>query len=161
MQDWLNNMSPRERVMVLGCGAFVALAALWAFGIQPLISLSDGLEERVASKRGQLARMQEQAARVATGAGSGDSQSAGATQSLVVIIDRTTRERQLAGYLKRNQPEGTGSVRLRFEGAPFDALVNWIGDIDSRYGLQAGSANFDKAGPGRVNVSLVLSRSGT
>ena len=91
---------------------------------------------------------------------SGATRPVNTNQSLVVIIDRTTREKQLAGYLKRNQPEGAASVRLRFEGAPFDALASWLGELDNTYGLTAGNANFDRAGPGRVNVSLVLTRGG-
>ena len=161
MQDWLNSMSARERSMVLGCGAFIVVAALWAFGLKPLLDSADGLQERVIDKRAQLANLQELAAQVDTSApGLPDRPAAAATQSLVVIIDRTTREKQLAGYLKRNQPEGAASVRLRFEGAPFDALVNWLGELNNSYGLTAGNANFDKAGPGRVNVSLVLTRNG-
>ncbi|MBT8422745.1 MAG: type II secretion system protein M [Gammaproteobacteria bacterium] len=160
MQDWLNSLEPRERLMVIGCGIFVLVAAIWVFGLQPILQQADGLEARVVDKRAQLANLQELAAQVDTSGPAPAGGAATATQSLVVIIDRTTREKQLAGYLKRNQPEGSTSVRLRFEGAPFDALVTWLGDLNSDYGLTASNANFDRAGPGRVNVSLVLTRSG-
>lgn len=160
MQDWLNSMSPRERIMVIGCVVFVSLALLWALGLRPLLNHADGLEERVIGKRAQLAGLQEQAALIdSTRASNGQPATAG-NQSLVVIIDRTTRERQLAGYLKRNQPEGATSVRLRLEGAPFDDLVNWLGDLERLYGLKIANANFDRADIGRVNATLTLSRSG-
>lgn len=161
MQDWLNTMSPRERIMVIGCAAFVALALIWIAGLQPLLKHADGLEERVTDKRAQLASLQEQAALVDPNRQSnGPQPGVAGNQSLVVIIDRTTRERQLAGYLKRNQPEGATSVRLRLEGAPFDDLVHWLGDLDRQYGLKTANANFDRAGIGRVNATLTLTRSG-
>ena len=36
----------------------------------------------------------------------------------IVLVDRSTRERGLSSYLKRNQPEGNGGVRLRLETPP-------------------------------------------
>lgn len=162
IRDWLEQMSPRERTMVIGCGVFVVLALLWALGLQPLLKHSAGLEQRVTDKRAQLANLQELAGQVRAGSDAGVGTAAqGGNQSLVVIIDRTTREKQLAGYLKRNQPEGPGSVRIRIEGAPFDAVVSWLGDLNNGYAMKATSANFDRAGNGRVNASLVLSRAGS
>lgn len=158
--EWLEQMSPRERIMVIGCAVFVVLAALWVFGVQPVLKHSAGLEQRVTDKRAQLANLQELAGQVRLGGGSAPAAVQGGNQSLVVIIDRTTREKQLAGYLKRNQPEGPGSVRIRIEGAPFDAVVAWLGDLNNRYGMKATSANFDRAGTGRVNASIVLGRAG-
>jgi general secretion pathway protein M len=81
--------------------------------------------------------------------------------SLVVVVDRSTRERGLAPYLKRNQPEGPASIRLRLEAAPFDQLLEWLGELEAREGLRATAASFDPAGePGRVNSNLVLARGG-
>jgi general secretion pathway protein M len=79
-------------------------------------------------------------------------------ESVLVLVDRSTRERGLSSYLKRNQPEGTDGVRLRMENAPFDELLLWLSDVQSGQGLAAVSASFDPAGePGRVNANLVLS----
>jgi general secretion pathway protein M len=77
-----------------------------------------------------------------------------------VIIDKTTRQSTLAAYLKTNQPEGDAEVRLRFEDAPFDLLVTWLGEIGQQHGMVTVSANFDATSPGRVNCSLILSRGG-
>ncbi len=159
MQDWFNSLSQRERWMVAGCAAVVVLALVWVLAVQPVLQHAAGLSERVSSKRAQLASLHELAATIQPGGATGPARAA-TNESVVVIIDRTTRERQLAGYLKRNQPEGSG-VRLRLEGAPFDAVVTWLGDLQERYGMQTSSANFDIAGQGRVNASLVISRGAT
>ena len=75
----------------------------------------------------------------------------------VVVIDRSTRERGLGTYLKRNQPEGANGVRLRLENVPFDELTAWLAATQSQHGLTADSASFDPSGePGRVNSNLVL-----
>lgn len=161
MREWYDALSQRERVMVLACGGFIIFALLWSAGVQPLLAGAAAMEERVVTKRAQLANFQELAsqAQAATTTRAGGATTV-TSESIVLIIDRTTRERQLAGYLKRNQPEGTASVRLRLEGAPFDDLVSWLGELKQRYGMTAVNANFDAAGPGRVNCSLVLRRAG-
>ncbi|MEE4184471.1 MAG: type II secretion system protein M [Gammaproteobacteria bacterium] len=159
MRDWFNELSARERLLVLVCAVFVGISVIWVLGVQPLLKTAAGLDERVTTKRAELANYQELAAQLqALPAGpQRNAAQQGRGDSIVVIIDRTTRQRQLASYLKRNQPEGDG-VRLRFEGAPFDALVSWLGELNDNYGMTTINASFDDAGAGRVNCSLVLQR---
>ena len=158
-QAWFAQLAPRERIMVSICAAFSMLAIIWTFIIQPAYSSSTDLENRVTEKQAQLASLQELASQIQPG---GASQSAGiksGSDSIVVIIDRTTRSRQLAQYLKRNQPDGN-NVRLRFESAPFDVLVDWLGELKQNHGMTMVTANFDEAGTGRINCSLVITRAG-
>jgi len=161
LQRWLE-LAPRERILVAVCGAFIVFALVWWLLIQPLYKGSARLAEEVAVKQAQLPNFQELAARAGVGAG-GRTQSASQTSSadsIVVVIDKTTRQSGLAAYLKRNQPEGDAEVRLRFEDAPFDLLITWLGELNQQHGMVTLSANFDAAGPGRVNCSLVLRRAG-
>jgi len=146
--------------MVAVCGAVVVLALIWTMGIQPLYSGSAQLQEDVTSKQAQLANLQELASRVTSTTPVQARARQGSNDSIVVIIDRTTRDRSLANYLKRNQPEGTSGVRLRFEDAPFDPLVEWLGELSQTYGMITVSASFDESGPGRVNCNIVLERPG-
>lgn len=164
IRDWWQQLAPREQMMVAGCAVFIVLAMIWSMVIQPLYTGRTLLAQEVATKQGQLANFQELAGRFApavSGASPAPGNNSGnSNESIVVIIDRTTRNRAIAPYLKRNQPEGTAGVRLRFEGAPFDELVEWLGELSQSYGLVAVTANFDEAGTGRVNCSLVLTRGG-
>jgi general secretion pathway protein M len=158
MAEWWLQLAPRERLLVAICGVFVILALIWSLGIQPLYKGSAKLQEQVASKQSQLANLQELASQVSSGSGDATIRPGRTNESIVVVIDKTTRNSSLANYLKRNQPEGTSSVRLRFENAPFDILVQWLGELNKVYGMTMVSASFDEAGAGRVNCSVVLSR---
>ena len=160
LQRWYE-LAPRERLLVAVCGAFIVFALAWWLLIQPLYKGSARLAEEVAIKQAQLPNFQNMAARA--GSDGGRTQSALQTSSgdsIVVVIDKTTRQSGLATYLKRNQPEGDAEVRLRFEDAPFDLLITWLGELNQQHGMITLSANFDAAGPGRVNCSLVLRRAG-
>ena len=159
--DWWQQLAPRERLMVSVCGVFIVFALFWSMIVQPLYAGSAKLEQQVSSKQSQLANLQELASQVTPASASRGAPAVASGESIVVIIDQTTRNNSLAPYLKRNQPEGDAAVRLRFEGAPFDSLVTWLGNLNSKYGMVTVSANFDEAGQGRVNCSLVLSRAGS
>lgn len=160
IRDWWEQLAQRERLLVTICGAFIVLALIWTLLIQPLYRGSAQLQEGVAAKQAQLANFQELAGRLTPGGQRQAGARQGGGDSIVVVIDRTTRERALANYLKRNQPEGESGVRLRFEDAPFDPLVEWLGELSQAYGMITVSANFDEAGAGRVNCNIVLQRQG-
>jgi len=158
LRQWLDKLAPRERVMVLAAAAFAAFALVYGLGLQPLYTARGRAAAEVEERRGLLRDIEQVARRFGP-------QSAGALpatasgESLVVVIDRSTRERGLGAYLKRNQPEGASGIRLRLENAPFDDLTGWLADLQARHGLAAVSASFDPSGePGRVNSNLVLER---
>ena len=81
-------------------------------------------------------------------------------QSLIVIVDSSLRQRGLTHALQRSQPTPSGTgIRVEFEGAAFDDLMLWLGDIHLQYGLQVESGSFSVASsdsPGRVNSSITL-----
>lgn len=159
VQQWFDKLAPRERWMVMA-GALLALVALiFAVGIRPVYRARAAAAEQLVEQRRLLADIEQVARRF------GPQSAAAATpvsgESVVVLIDRSTRERGLSSYLKRNQPEGNDGVRLRMENAPFDELLLWLSDVQSGQGLAAVSASFDPSGePGRVNANLVLSPTG-
>jgi general secretion pathway protein M len=159
MREWFEQLAPRERIMVSACAAVVVIALIWVLVIQPVLKARVDLVERAASKQTQLVSFQELAAGVNANSGA-NRPAANAGGSIVVIIDKTTRSRQLAQYLKRNQPDGNASVRLRFEGVPFDQLMSLLGELQNSHGMQTSNASFDSVGTGLVNSSLVLTRNG-
>jgi general secretion pathway protein M len=162
VRNWFAGLAPRERWLVLAAAAVAIFAIVFAGGIQPLRAARTRAADEVAARRALLAdiegvagRYGPQVARPAGGAVAG-------ADSLVVVVDRSTRERGLAPYLKRNQPDGPASIRLRIENAPFDLVLEWLGELQAREGLRATAASFDPAGePGRINSNLVLARTGS
>lgn len=157
LQQWFDKLAPRERWMVMAGALFALVALMYAFGIRPIYQARDAAAGRVAEQRQLLGDVEQVARRFGPQSGPvARTQASG--ESVIVLVDRSTRERGLSSYLKRNQPEGTDGVRLRMENAPFDELLLWLSDVQSGQGLAAVSASFDPSGePGRVNANLVLS----
>jgi general secretion pathway protein M len=161
VKEWFLGLSARERMLVAAAAGLTALALIVLLIVRPLFGSAARAQARVVNKQELLAELDQVAARIGpqSTANAGGAQNGG--QSLVVVVDRTTRSRGLSTFLRRNQPDGEQSIRLRFENAPFDQLIEWLGTLQAGHGLTATNATFDSAEePGRINCTLVLARAG-
>ena len=145
-------LAPRERLLLL-VGA-VAAAAILIFGMLiPLDRSVTHAQQRLAKKRADLSWMQSVAPQIAllppAAAANGE--------SLLVIVDRSARESGLASALSGSEPGGPGSLSVRLEKAPFDALVGWLARLAQQNGVSVDSAVIERTGaPGLVNANIVL-----
>lgn len=160
VQAWFAGLAPRERLLVGAAAILAVFAILFSLTFRPLLAARAEAAVNVAEQQSLLADIEQVARRAGPQRGGSQAVPAAAgADSLVVLVDRTTRERGLGAYLKRNQPEGDNAIRLRLENVPFDQLLEWLADAQARHGLGATSASFDPSGEdGRVNSNLVLSR---
>jgi len=145
-------LSRRERRMVAG-GA-IAIAAILIFGVLvPLDRSVTQAQQRLAKKHADLVWMQGVAPEIAASA----PPPAASGESLLVIVDRSARESGLASALAGSEPGGPGSLSVRLEKAPFDALIAWLARLAQQNGVAVDSATIEKAGaPGVVNAAIVL-----
>jgi general secretion pathway protein M len=161
MKEWFEQLEQRERLLVAIAGALVIIALIVLLIIRPISSRTSRGLESVDDKRALLTELEQVAQRVGPQGGSAPLANGTSTDSLVVVVDQTTRSAGLAAYLKRNQPDGADSIRLRFENAPFDTIVTWLAELQVNFSMSATSANIDMAAePGRVNCNFTLARAG-
>ncbi|NNC76612.1 MAG: type II secretion system protein M [Woeseiaceae bacterium] len=161
MKDWFDNLEKREQIIV-GIGAVsAAIILFWAAVWMPLDRKHDNLTRSVANWKTSLTDLQVVAANVQSGpAGGATTPTAGMNDSPVVVVDQTLREQGLNNTVKRQQPSPNG-IRVEFEDVAFDQLIVWLGELNTRYGMdvQAGSMTLSsRAAPGRINASLTLER---
>lgn len=159
LRDWFTSLAPRERWLVTAAGALLLVASVVIGIVRPLQGRAERSDALVAEREALLAELDALAARL--GPQRGGSTAPANQQSLVLLVDRSLRSRGLAEFLVRNQPDGDRQIRLRLERAPFDAVVEWLLELQTRYGLSVLSANIDRTPePGRVICNLVLTRGG-
>jgi general secretion pathway protein M len=148
----LAQVSERERRM-LAVGAVLAVL-IFIFGILlPLDHSVAQTRERLVKKRSDLVWMQSVAPELAAA----PRPPSAAGESLLVIVDRSARESGLAGSLAGSEPGAPGTLSVRLQKAPFDALVAWLARLAQQNGIRVDSAQIDGAGaPGLVNAAVVL-----
>lgn len=163
MKDWLDNLEARERLFVLGGGAFAAVALIYAFLWMPFDRNHAALAQSVDNWERSLAELGPLRSLAASNrSGRGAPAAANALQAPIIVVDQTLRSRGLEQYRRRSQPTTSNGVRVEFEGVAFDELVLWLGDLSGQHNMyvQAGSLSaISQAGPGRINASLTLERS--
>lgn len=158
IRTWWDGLQSRERRM-LGVGSVVVAALLgWALVWYPLTHARVDLDKRVTRQREDLAWMRQASAEArelhAQGT-HGRAERQG--KSLLALADVSARGTGLSGALKRVEPAGGKSVRLNFEVADFDALMNWLDALARDYGVQATDLSVDKVeGLGLVNARATL-----
>jgi len=161
LKDWFFSLKPRERAIVIGGGILVLIVGVYLFGLAPFYSAVSARGERVASKQGDLAWMRSIGPELMALNANAPSAVAPSNESLVVLIDRASRECGLGSSLTGQTPSGENGIRVRLEQAEFDKLVVCLGSLQQAHSVSIESATIDRSGkPGFVNASLVLTRPG-
>jgi general secretion pathway protein M len=151
-QQSFERLSERERRLI-GSGGVIAAVLFFIAVVLPLDRSVAHAHDRLLKKRADLEWMQ----RVAPELAAAPPPPSAAGESLLVIVDRSARESGLAGSLAGSEPGGPGSLSLRLQKAPFDALVAWLARLAQQNGIRVESATIDSAGaPGLVNAAVVL-----
>jgi general secretion pathway protein M len=157
LKIWYRGLQPRERSLVLAGGALIGVALLYLALFGPFAKALDGRQERVDKKRQDLVWMRSMSNTVRMMAASRPGGAGG--ESLVVMINRTAQQAGLTSALTNQAPQGESSIRVRLEGARFDALVSWLGMLEQQSGVQVENASVDRADKnGIVNASVLLTR---
>lgn len=159
MLEYFNQLKPRERIMVSAAAVAVVVAMLYSFLLEPFTAKVEQLENRIAGQQRDVQWMKQAAVEVAQlkSAQATATSNMRAGQSLLAVIDKTSKRIKLAEDMKRVEPDGTNHVRVWLESAPFDQLARWITVLQSSYKLQVESAVIDKTdSQGKVNARIVF-----
>ena len=158
MRAWLATRSPRDRAVLLGGLAAIALMLAWAYVWHPLTVSRESLARQVATARSDLAWMRSASADVqrlrATATGSTLDR---AGKSLLALADGTARDAGLGTALTRIEPVDATRVNVWFERASFDQVATWLEGLAQRYGVVVDELSADRVeGVGLANVRVTL-----
>jgi general secretion pathway protein M len=159
IKSYLQQLSSRERYLVLGTGGVVLVIlfyfALWA-------PLQEGIENKrrlVSLQEQQLDTMQEQARDIGITQRNSSSRSQNITDSssLLSVIERTAKQRNLKSTLQKAQPEGNEGVRLWLVDITFDQMIEWLNQLDLEYGIYVSDITIERDEKyGRVDSRILL-----
>lgn len=156
---WWATLAPREQRVVGAGGVALALIFLYLAVWQPVTKAQRDRTRALEDARALATQLEVLAVELQRnrGAGGGAVQAAG--QSLLAIVDQSRRASSITKPPSRLQPEGDTTVRIWLEDVPFDALLRWLADLQTRYGVRVDTADIEReSGPGLVNARLTLMR---
>jgi len=131
--------------MVIGGAIALLVLSIYFLGWEPFVSGLHDLQESTQRKQLDLAWMQNAAKEVKQLQATQTAPvrfSSG--QSLLGVIDRSAKSKQLGDSMKRVQPDGTSKARVWLENAKFDVVVGWLEELERRYGVGIETITFEK-----------------
>jgi len=160
MKDWWLALNARERATLaiagVALGAVIFFLAVW----EPIFKQRDQLQVSVQSQRNNLAWMEGSATKLkGLRAASGGQRIQGGDQSLLSIVDQTSKQANLRKYIQRMEPESGDGVRVWVDEADFDRFVRWLSNLERRYGVATARATITRGEkPGIIDARLSLNR---
>ena len=153
-------LAPRERVLVAGggiiAGVLLCYALLWA----PLQRELTRLRADVPAKYEELQWMRSQTARLKVLRSAAPA--ALQTNGILSFVEQSAQAYSIRQFIKRVDPQGTNSVQLAIDGAPFNSLVEWLANLQKQGGVRIETASLEpQPTSGTVNARLLLRAPGS
>ncbi len=157
MKAWWTGLQPRERSILLAGAVVLACLVLWMAIWEPIANERARLRAEVTALATDLAWMEQVSDQVRRRAAAqrdvpGATPAGGSVLTLVEVSATAAGIRQ---QIERVQPEGQGA-RLWFDQVGFDQLIRWLGELESRHGLQVTQLAVDVAADGGMVSARLL-----
>ena len=157
MKAWLENLSQRERMLVLGGGA-VAIVLLFYFLVwSPFTNAINDKKVTLQTTQSLLAWMKPATQRVLQLRQTQTKTQKVDAGSLLTTIDGSLKKSALARFPAQIDQTDNNKVRVQFKSVSFDDLVTWLMQIDKRYHIAVQQINVvDTAAIGIVQAQITL-----
>lgn len=163
LREWFDSLAPRERLAV-AAGAIAVVIALFYYGLwNPLNSHLETARTRVAAETNQARWMLgvRDEARLLQASGT-QTKLKGRGDSLLSIVDTTSRANNLGEAVRHIQPDSDDKATVSLQQANFNQMLFWLRTLHSEYGVSTTemTVSRDDDTPGQVEVRLTLVRGG-
>lgn len=150
MIGWWNDLSPRERAMLLVTGALAAVLILTLSVIRPLSAWRDGAAQKARSAWDAY----ELTVAAASVAGEGAALVSG---SGAPLRDALLRTAAAAGFeIIRVGSENNGQIELQLAPAEGEAFFAWIAELQGRHGIHVAFADMTPTESGLINAQVLV-----
>jgi general secretion pathway protein M len=158
LRNWYLALAPRERQIVTGGGIALLLIVIWLAIVSPWLGAQAALRQDVRHDEALLGWMQHATVRIKQLEKVAPKKAPTQHQSLFATVEQTTRDTTV--NINQIQPRGDNKVQLHLDGAPFDALVGWLGRLRKSHDVTIAELGVSRAdAPGAVNADILLTRS--
>lgn len=157
MKTWWQNLTPRERQLVMTGVILIGLTMLWLLVWKPLASYHRLLQQDLADAQAVNQEMQARRGEILSLRGGSTPAATGGSLHSVVID--TLKQYQLDGEGTTSEEKDKNSVSLKLEGKPFDALAQFLARMETQYAALATRMDMKPADkPGTVDAQITLER---
>ncbi|MCP4040643.1 MAG: type II secretion system protein M [Gammaproteobacteria bacterium] len=159
MKEWFAGLETRDQNALIVGGCLLLATIIYLYLWQPFLHNHQRMQGVVAEQRSLAAWMQAAATDVRHLRSRNTPRiKQGSKQSLLAIVDRTTKAADLGSSIKRIEPEGVDGVRVWLNSAEFDKAIMWLTGLQKTYRVKTVSIAVEATDtPGLVNIRMSLS----
>ncbi|THB70164.1 MAG: hypothetical protein D6B28_09990 [Gammaproteobacteria bacterium] len=155
LQKWAELEVFHKFTLSIGIIAAVVLT-YWFAVIGTINKKSDDLEARIESWHSIYVWMQDAVPRIKAYQDS-DSAKGVSDKKIHTLVSETVNRYRLKNAVKKIDKTGTNAVKVSFDDAPFDTVIQWISYLKNTYKVSTVSATIKKSKTrGMVNGALTL-----
>lgn len=161
MKDWWDNLQYRDRMLLMATAALVITLFFYLFAYEPIIKKQSTLTQRITSQRQLASWMQDTSVKIKQlqGGSSEATPVVSSNTSMLSIIENSSRQANLRNPIQRMEPVGSNGVKLWIEKAPFDSVIQWLGELNRQHHISVDRLSINKSdAPGLVTLQLDLKR---
>lgn len=152
---WLNDQTPRDRMLLLTTGCFLLLVLCWLLVWQPVQDRLQQAEQRHARALEDHQWLQRNQNRLAVLAQQQGASTGRSGQALLGVVSSSARQHDIA--LSTFTPEGNDALSVSLENVPFGSLVEWLVYLETEEHISARSLTIDaQQQGGLVRARVVL-----
>lgn len=161
MKEWFNSLVPRERLLVIAAGVVTVAGLFFLLVWEPLVTANDNLQQQVISAQELNNWLADVGGEVTQLRQAGRQNSIkGQSQSLLALVDQTSRTAGLKDAVRRIQPEGNDQAVVTLEEAGFNQMLFWLSEMEKHYGIRTTALTITQGEKvGKVQARLTLKRS--
>jgi len=126
-------LQPREQHILRLGAILLGLLLVYLFIVDPVYSGRDLAEQRLRSSREAYSLAQRQALDLKAASSNPGAKASG---SLLTRVESSAEQQGLREALERMQPSGEDQIQVSLEGASYDQLIKWLGDLNQQ-GIRA------------------------
>ena len=154
LKEWWEQASSRDQLSLVICGACIALYLLFVGVYKPVQIMRDTPVSQNEAQLASLARVRSLAAQVIQQKKSGKANNKKST-NIESLVQRSLAPNNLS--VSSMSAVGNSGVRIRFDEARFENLLNWLYEMEVRNGLLIKDISVSGSStPGTVTANLRL-----
>jgi len=156
----LAGLSPRERLLSAGTLVGTVFYGLYLVVYAPIAAEKILLEQKINAQQQAYQQLKKISSEVVTlRKNNPDAITNKDVQSLMAVVDTSSKQMEVKSAIKRMIPDGTDKVTLWLEDIAFDKLIYWLSVLETKHAITVNQIGITREQPKMdiVNAKLLLS----
>lgn len=156
---WWENLSERDRTVLMIGGIISAILSITLFIWNPLVNMVENQKSNIVKQQHLLQYLQQSAETMQMLQTGGAHVAQPSTEALLTLVETSLSAQQLSGFLQQVQQPQDNQAALTFEKVPLDKLMQWLQTLWSIHGISVSEFSANRLSViGTADVTMTVKK---